>query len=173
MPSPEYSSFSIIRYFLPNPGRILQVLTEKSKIKKSRSEGFHFGDSLMLLPHLCLAPYHPLPGTPSSHIWNSTCVWYPIPCLELEPHPCLEPLPLSGVPTSHQISSPKVPSTQKRNLSFSEFPDVHFNLTSCGPSAGNNIFYLAWKNSQNSRKATPFPSIRCLYESPKITPMGY
>ena len=24
-----------------------------------------------------------------------------------------------------------------------------------------------WKNSQNSHAATPFPSIRCLYESPK------
>ena len=29
----SYSSFSIIRYFLPNPGRILPALVEKSKIK--------------------------------------------------------------------------------------------------------------------------------------------
>ena len=36
--------------------------------KKLRSEKFHFGDSLMLLPHPCLAPHHPLTGTPSSHV---------------------------------------------------------------------------------------------------------
>ena len=34
----------------------------------------------MLLPHPCLAPHHPLPGTPSSHVWN------PIPCLVSHPH---------------------------------------------------------------------------------------
>ena len=31
-----------------------------------------------------------------------------------------------------------------------------------------NIFQLTWKNSQNSDKAIPIPSIRCLYEPPKM-----
>ena len=36
----------------------------------------------------------------------------------------------------------------------------------CSPPCKNNIFHLAWKNSQNSHEATPIPSIRYLYESP-------
>ena len=92
-------------------------------IKKSRSEEFHFGDLLMMLPYPCLAPHHPLSGTPSSHVWNPTCIWYTIICISytttyiwytttcLVPHhPCLVPHlclvshhitetpPLSGTP---------------------------------------------------------------------------
>ena len=33
VPFRQYSSFSIIRHFLQNPGRILPAITEKSKIK--------------------------------------------------------------------------------------------------------------------------------------------
>ena len=36
---------------------------------------------------------------------------------------------------------------------------VQSHLT-CSPPCKNNIFHLTWKNSQNSREATPFPSIR-------------
>ena len=68
--------------------------------KKSRSEEFHFGDSLML--------------------------WWDPPLPSALPHlaPCQPPCPhphLALMPPPHQISSPKVPSTQKRNLSFSKF----------------------------------------------------
>ena len=47
--------------------------------KKSRSEEFYFGDSLMLLPYPWLAPHHPylvpqhpLSGTLSSHALKPT-----------------------------------------------------------------------------------------------------
>ena len=55
--------------------------TKAKKNKKSRSEEFHFGDSLMLLPYSCLAPHHLLSGTPSSHVWNPTCIFYAITCI--------------------------------------------------------------------------------------------
>ena len=36
-------------------------------------------------------PHHPLSGTPSSHVWNPTCIWYPITFLK--PHH------FSGIPS--------------------------------------------------------------------------
>ena len=91
-----------------------------------------------------LAPGCPLSGTP-------------IPC-----HPPPAPtLTLSNIIT-------KGPLHLKRKFGFFEFSYVYFNLTSRGFSltSRNNIFHLAWNNSQNSCAATPFPSIRYLYESP-------
>ena len=40
------------------------------------------------------------------------------------------------------------------------------------PPCENNIFHLTWKNSQKNHEATPFPSVRYLYESPKAN-FGY
>ena len=41
----------------------------------------------------------------------------------------------------------------------SHFVWVQFQLK-CSPPHKNNIFHLAWKNSQNSCETTPFPSIK-------------
>ena len=73
-------------------------MIHKTRKEKPRSEEFHFGDSLLLLPHPCLAPHQPclvphhtMFGTPSSHAWNPTWIWYPITYLEPH-HLCLVPL---------------------------------------------------------------------------------
>ena len=67
-------------------------------------------------------------------------------------------------PTSHTSPHPpKVPSTQKRNLSFSEFRVFRFSFQShlaCSPLCKNNIFHLVWKNSPKSHETSPIPSIR-------------
>ena len=73
----------------------------------------------MLLPYPCLAPHHPLSGTPSSHVWYPTCIWYAITCIWytticiwytttcLVPyHPCMVTLFLSGTPPSLSGISP-------------------------------------------------------------------
>ena len=71
---------------------------KRTKKKISRSEEFHFGDLLMLLPYPCMAPHHPMSRTPpafgipspasgipppvwypTTYIWYPTIpVWYPI-----------------------------------------------------------------------------------------------
>ena len=124
--------------------------------------------------------FHPMSGTPSPcqeihpHVRNSTpmpgtppmsgtppLVWDPIP-MSGTPTPCLEPHP-------NVWNATKCPLHLKRKFGFfqvfwcsfqSYLTWVQSHLVS------NNIFHLAWKNSQNSRAATPFPSIRYLYESP-------
>ena len=45
-----------------------------------------------------------MPGIPSFHVWNPTCVRYHIPCLESHPmsgtlSPCLKPHPMSETPS--------------------------------------------------------------------------
>ena len=65
---------------------------------------------------------------------------------------------------------------QKGNLSFPSFQVFWCSFQShlmwvqsqlvCSPPLKNNIFHLGWKNFQNSREATPFPSIRYRYKSP-------
>ena len=88
--------------------------------------------------HLALLPQHPPAPPPPATAIRPSCPLLSLPSLpsgtpgpnslsHLAPchcpsypnysHPNLELLP-----TPHQISSPKVPSTQKGNLSFSEFP---------------------------------------------------
>ena len=79
-------------------------------------------------------PYHPLPPLPSgtpgpnslSHLAPHHCPFCPH-----YPHPNLDLLP-----PPHQISSPKVPFTQKGNLSFSEFPSFSMFI-SISPHMGS------------------------------------
>ena len=76
-----------------------------TKKKKSRSEEFHFSDSLMLLSYTCLALHHPQSGTPSSFVWNPTCIWYMV--ILVYHHLCLVYHHLSG--THHPCLVPHHP----------------------------------------------------------------
>ena len=131
----------------------------------------HHPCHLAILPHhpqqLPSSPPAPLPFPPSLAIWHS---WpqLPVPSGSLS-LPLLPPLlpPQSGPPTPtppNIITKGSLHPTNKFEFFIvSEFFNVHFNLTLHGfnfISCENNIFHLTWKNSQNSREATPFPSIR-------------
>ena len=65
-------------------------------------------------------------------------------------------LPHMTFTTSHtfQMRSPLLHDHSHLKWAFS--PCVHLALS---PPCENNIFYLAWKNSQKSHEATPIPSI--------------
>ena len=99
------------------------------------------------LPHL--APYHPiLPHDPlpsGSHA--STSIWpYPTPSNIITRGPL------------HPKRKFEFFHVSKFSCSFkSHLVWVQSHLT-CSPPIENNIFHLAWENSQNSREATPFPS---------------
>ena len=98
--------------------------------------------------------YRVVPSTPQSHL---ACIF--------SPH--------IHILTSRTYSHLACP------LHHSKSPRVHI-LTSCThshltyifsphvlPSTQNNIFHLAWKNSQKSHAATPIPSISCLLRTTK------
>ena len=109
-------------------------------------------------------PWHPLPPLPSgtpgpnslSHLAPCHC-----PSCPHYPHPNLDLLP-----PPHQISSPKVPSTQKENLSFSEFPSflMFVSISPCVGSISSRVKIISFisrgKIPKIVVKATPFPSIR-------------
>ena len=132
--------------------------------------------SYPITPSICHLALLPLPSPPSPAIWHS---WpqLPVPSgsLPLLLLPTLPPTQ-SGrpAPTPPNIIT-EGPLHPKRKFEFfrvSKFSDVCFNLTSHEInliSSENNIFHLTWKNSQNSREATLFPSIRYLYKSPMKT----
>ena len=65
--------------------------------------------------------------------------------------------PPTWFPTRPQLPHPDPPSVSEVHFNFTW---LEFNLTSLLPPLKNNIFHLAWKNSQNNREATLFPSIR-------------
>ena len=101
----------------------------------------------MLLPHPCLAPHHPLSSTPSSHVWNPTCIWYPIPCLEPH-HLCLVP-PSSPVwnPIRCLVSRPMTSTPPLYGTpSLSGIPSLVPHLTNVLvplPPSGPWYFHLA------------------------------
>ena len=119
------------------------------------------------LPATAIWPSCPLTSPPSPAVWHS---WPQLPCPIWLPA-IVSPAPTTTIPSGPLAPTPpniitKGPLHPKRKFEFfqvSKFADVHFNLTLCGfnlISRENNIFHLVWKNSQNSREATPFPSIR-------------
>ena len=128
---------------------------------------------------------HPLSGTPSL-VWYATpsaptppscpqcpyphqglavSVWpltapYPPDLVQAAPHlELLPPVTLLLPPNPHPIKY-----HLQRNLGFSEFStfsDVRLSISpAINLTSRNNIFHQTSKNSQNSREATPFPSIR-------------
>ena len=108
----------------------------------------------------CLAPNCPIP------IWSGPRLspsGTPIIC---HPPPAASPHPIKY---HHQRSPPP----QKEIWVFPSFPSfpMFVSISPCMGSILSHIiisFTSHGKNSQNSRAATPFPSIRYLYESPII-----
>ena len=122
---------------------------------KSRSEEFHFGDSLMLLPYPCLAPHHALSSTPSFHVWNPTCIrytttcigytitciWYTTTCL-VPHHPCLVSHNITGTHPClepHHVSNP-IPCPFWYPT---QVPHCHHLAHSTPPLSGHCCSYLA------------------------------
>ena len=108
-------------------------------------------------------------------------IWYLLPShltLPSVSHSCLAPTSSSG--TCSHLTRPSYPNLAPTPIwpdtshpSWDFCFDVHFNITSngfnlpCSPPH-KFFFYHAWKKSQNYHEATPFPSIRYLYESPHM-----
>ena len=84
------------------------------------------------------------------------------------PHVSPPPFKVTSRTHSHlaYIFSPRVPpSTTESHLAHTSRTHSHLvYIFSPGvlPSTQNNIFHLAWKNSQKGHAATPIPSIRYL-----------
>ena len=102
---------------------------------------------------------------------SSPAIWHSWPQLPVPSGSLLLPLlpqsgPYATTPPNTITEDPLHPKMKFELFRVSKFSDVCFNLTSCGfnlIACDNNIFHLAWKNSQNSHEETPFPSIRYLY----------
>ena len=105
---------------------------------------------------LCLPPGPPAP------IWP--------PCGPLSGPPVSQSGPVSATPSGWDggTTHPQL-GCSFQCLFQSHLVWVQSHLA-CSPPCENNIFHLSWKNSQNSHEATPFTSIRYLYESPNTTP---
>ena len=102
-------------------------------------------------PHLAPAPiWPPPPHLSPAPVWHHPSPHLALPLPPICPHPLAIPICPPPIWLGWRC------------------PPMFVSLSSCmgsisshmPPSVQNNIFHLAWKNSQNSCEATPFPSIR-------------
>ena len=116
-------------------------------------------------------PWHPHLVPPPG--WPHPCpnlapppIWWPTLCPHLASAPIL-PIPLPHLapspdcpPSHHHLAPPGlIPGFGWDGGNPMFISNVCFNLTSCGWSHPH-VLPSTWKNSQNSCKASPFPSIR-------------